>query len=374
MKKQTIGKVQSVGLDDVKDLPGKCHPNSSSHAFMNSGGQSPFSLDSSILCKIEISWLGESMDKLISSKGFEKVTMDRDALEETLDALMFKHKGLYFGVLHSSPELVDAVEHMEIRDSDVFLVTYPKSGTVWTQQTLSLIFNEGHRNGTEHVENILRVPWIEYELGNADFKSRPSPRLFTSHLPYYLMPKDLRFRMGKIIYVYRNPKDVLVSYYHFYNLNPKFKSGINWEIFTERFISGKVFGGSWFDHVRGWYTHKEDFNILFVTYEEMKKDLRSAVLKICKFVGITLNEKAIDIVVEKATFKNMKDDPLANYKFLTSDSIDHSKGDFVRKGIVGDWKNMMTVAQSEMFDKVYKEKMGDLPITFVWDLNEEDAS
>ncbi|KAG9465899.1 hypothetical protein GDO78_017556, partial [Eleutherodactylus coqui] len=246
--------------------------------------------------------------------------------------------------------------------------------TVWTQQIVSLIVNEGHRNGTEHVENILRVPWIEYELGNADFKSRPSPRLFTSHLPYYLMPKDLRFRMGKIIYVYRNPKDVLVSYYHFYNLNPKFKSGINWEIFTERFISGKVFGGSWFDHVRGWYTHKEDFNILFVTYEEMKKDLRSAVLKICKFVGITLNEKAIDIVVEKATFKNMKDDPLANYKFLTSDSIDHSKGDFVRKGIVGDWKNMMTVAQSEMFDKVYKEKMGDLPITFVWDLNEEDAS
>ncbi|KAG8542856.1 hypothetical protein GDO81_025981, partial [Engystomops pustulosus] len=100
-------------------------------------------------------------------------------------------------------------------------------------------------------------------------------------------------------------------------------------------------------------------------------DLRSAVLKISKFVDINLDEKAVDIVVKKATFKNMKEDPLANYKFIPNDILDQSKGLFVRKGIVGDWKNMMTVAQCEMFDKIYTEKMGDLPMKIVWDLNEE---
>ncbi|KAG8545795.1 hypothetical protein GDO81_020291 [Engystomops pustulosus] len=160
---------------------------------------------------------------------------------------------------------------MKIRDSDVFLVTYPKSGTVWSQQILSLIFNEGHRNGTENIDNMTRVPWIEYNIHNMDFSSRPSPRLFSTHLPYYLMPRDLRFRTGKIIYVCRNPKDVMVSFYHFYKLNPRIKHTINWEKFIDLYMSGKVLGGSWFNHVRGWYTHKEDFSILFMTYEEMKK-------------------------------------------------------------------------------------------------------
>ncbi|KAG8545793.1 hypothetical protein GDO81_020290, partial [Engystomops pustulosus] len=196
--------------------------------------------------------------------------MDQHSLE-ALNASAFKHKGIYFDSTITSPEIIDAIENMKIRDSDVFLVTYPKSGTIWTQQILSLIFNEGHRNGTENIDNLERVPWIEYNMRNYDFNSRPSPRLFTTHLPYYLMPRDLKFRMGKIIYVYRNPKDVLVSYYHFYKLNSRVKYTITWETFLDLYMSGRVLGGSWFDHLRGWYTHQEDFSILFMTYEEMKK-------------------------------------------------------------------------------------------------------
>ncbi|XP_073432059.1 amine sulfotransferase-like isoform X2 [Dendrobates tinctorius] len=301
-------------------------------------------------------------------------TMDQGALDEALNAIQIKHKGIYFETNFTSPEAIDDIEHMEIRDGDVFLVTYPKSGTVWTQQILSLIFNEGHRSRTEQIINIDRVPWLEYNIRNVDFNSRPSPRLFSTHLPYYLMPKDLRFRMGKIVYVRRNPKDVLVSFYHFYKMDPFLKCTINWETFVDLFMSGKVIGSSWFDHIRGWYQHKEDFDILFLTYEDMIKDLRSAVLKICKFVGIKLDDEAVDIVVEKATFKNMKHDPLANYTSLSNEFIDKTKGSFLRKGIVGDWKTIMTVAQSEMFDKVYKEKMEDLPIKITWEINEETTS
>ncbi|XP_069830976.1 amine sulfotransferase-like isoform X2 [Dendropsophus ebraccatus] len=300
--------------------------------------------------------------------------MAKDVPEEVINNILFNYKGTYFASWVTSLQVVKDLEHMEIRESDVFLVTYPKSGTVWTQQILSLIFNEGQRNGTEQTENINRMPWIEYNVNNIDFNIRPSPRLFTTHLPYYLMPRDLRSKMPKIIYVCRNPKDVLVSFYHFYKMIPHLKEPFDWETFFNLYISGRVMGGSWFDHVSGWYTHKDDFNILFMTYEEMKKDLKPAVKKICKFVDINLDEEAIDLVVEKATFKKMKQDPFANYVFLPDEFADKQRGVFLRKGTVGDWKNIMTVAQNEMFDKVYKEKMGDLPIKFLWDLNEENAS
>ncbi|XP_053552596.1 amine sulfotransferase, partial [Bombina bombina] len=197
--------------------------------------------------------------------------MSQEDLVQSAESYLFKHKGFYFVKSITTPEAVDAVEHFEVRESDVFLVTYPKSGTIWTQQIVSLIFNEGHRNGTEAIKNTERVPSIEYNLYNIDYASRPSPRLLCSHLPYYLMPNGTRNHKGKIIYVARNPKDVLVSFYHFHKMMEKMDKVEDFERFFNLFTSGLVAAGSWFDHVKGWYSHCEDYNILLLTYEEMRK-------------------------------------------------------------------------------------------------------
>ncbi|NXY73038.1 ST3A1 sulfotransferase, partial [Glareola pratincola] len=283
---------------------------------------------------------------------------------------LFKYKGFYFGV-NTSPEYVASLEDFEIKDSDIFLTTYPKSGTVWTQNILSLIIHEGHRNGTENMETMERIPWLEYNIKNRDYADLPSPRVFATHLPYYLVPRDLRNKRAHVIYVSRNPKDVMVSYYHFSKYMTTLEEIPDFNLFMERFLAGKVLGSSWLDHVAGWYSHAEDFNILFLTYEEMKKDLRSAVLKICNFLGKKLSEEEVDSVVRQATFENMRKDPRANYENLPGDIVAKDKGSFLRKGTVGDWKNIMTVAQNERFDQVLKEKMKILPIKFNWDINDE---
>ncbi|KAM6406782.1 amine sulfotransferase-like [Pluvialis apricaria] len=283
---------------------------------------------------------------------------------------LFEYKGFYFSV-KTSAEYVASLEDFEIKDSDIFLATYPKSGTVWTQNILSLIMHEGHRNGTENVDIIERIPWLEYNIEYKDYAKLPSPRVLATHLPYYLVPKDLRKKKARIIYVARNPKDVMVSYYHFSKFMTTLEEIPDFNLFMERFLAGKVLASSWLDHVAGWYSHAEDFNILFLTYEEMKKDLRSAVLKICNFIGKKLSEEEVDSVVRQATFENMRKDPRANYENLPDEIVAKDKGRFLRKGTVGDWKNIMTVAQSERFDKVLKDKMKTLPIKFVWDINDE---
>uniref|UniRef100_A0A8C9F345 Sulfotransferase n=1 Tax=Pavo cristatus TaxID=9049 RepID=A0A8C9F345_PAVCR len=208
------------------------------------------------------------------------------------------------------------------------------SGTVWTLNILSLILHEDYRNGTEHTEIMDRIPWVEYNIKKKDFASLPLPRVFATHLPYYLTPRDLRNKKGRV-------SELISTIY------------------------------AWFDHISGWYNHANDFNILFLTYEEMKKDLRSAVLKICNFIGKKLSEKEIESVVRQATFENMQKDPRANYENMPEDIAMKGKGRFLRKGTVGDWKNTMTVAQSERFDEVLKEKIQTLPIKFTWDIDSE---
>uniref|UniRef100_A0A8C6VPN8 Sulfotransferase n=1 Tax=Naja naja TaxID=35670 RepID=A0A8C6VPN8_NAJNA len=282
-----------------------------------------------------------------------------------------KYKGFYFVRNQTSAENIDSIESFEIQDDDIFLITYPKSGTVWTQNILSLIFYEGHRDGTENITLIDRIPWLEYNVFQVDLTSRPSPRVICSHLPYYLVPKGLQNKRAKIIYVFRNPKDVLASMYHFHKISVTLETPKDFDTFLEKFLAGKVGNSLWLDHIEGWCTHKDDFNILFLSYEEMKKDLRSSVLKICNFLGKELSEKEVDDVVDKATFDNMKMDARANYRFMPSDQIDFSKGDFLRKGTIGDWKNLMTVAQSERFDRVFRERMEKLPFRFCWDIQED---
>ncbi|XP_067881744.1 amine sulfotransferase-like isoform X2 [Heterodontus francisci] len=275
---------------------------------------------------------------------------------------LYQYKGCNLISNIHSTEYLEKMYNFEITDSDVVAVTYPKSGTVWMQQILSLIYSDGDQVAVQSKPAEKRVPWIE--LPFLDFQTHPPPRLSVTHLPYHLVPSGLKKKTGKVIYVARNPKDVVVSLYHFQHFITVLSTPSNFEDFLGKFIEGKVVFSSWFDHIHNWYAHRDEFNILFVTYEEMKLDLRTSIQKICDFLGKELDDEKLDTVVKHCTFKNMKMNPMANYENVENKN---ASGAFLRKGIVGDWKNHFTVAQSEMFDRIFQERMKDFPLKFIWD-------
>ncbi|XP_041509528.1 amine sulfotransferase-like [Microtus oregoni] len=184
---------------------------------------------------------------------------------------LLSYKGYNFLKKLVNIEQLEKLEDFEIRDDDVFIVTYPKSGTVWLYQILRLICYEGHWNRTGDIKTIIKTPFFEYMFYHLDIIKMPSPCIFTSHLPYYLVPQYLRKKKAKIFYIYRNPKDILVSYFYFFNWLVVFEGTDTLEHCLEKFLEGKVVGSSWFDDIRGWYEHRHDFSIMFLSYENMKK-------------------------------------------------------------------------------------------------------
>ncbi|GMS82944.1 hypothetical protein PENTCL1PPCAC_5119, partial [Pristionchus entomophagus] len=127
-------------------------------------------------------------------------------------------------------------------------------------------------------------PMVEH-VGAAKADCIESPRVLKSHFTYRYMPKDCG---AKYIFACRNPKDVLTSYYHHHRYFKQydFADG-EFDVFFDLFMSGQVGVGDYFDHLTSWLMgiDQAEEQILFLKYEDMVDDLRSAVVQIAHFIG-----------------------------------------------------------------------------------------
>ncbi|XP_074132897.1 sulfotransferase 1 family member D1-like [Sminthopsis crassicaudata] len=272
-------------------------------------------------------------------------------------------------LLRSIAEAWSQVEGFEARPDDLFIATYPKSGITWVSEILDLIYNNGDVEKCKRDAIFNRVPLMEliqpgYTNGVKKLGELKSPRLLKTHLPVELLPSSLWKNDCKMIYVSRNTKDVAVSYYYFYKkikIHPKPDS---WEEFLEKFMTGKVMFGSWYDHVKGWWEKKKDYRILYLFYEDMKEDPKRELLKMLKFLEKDLPEETVNKILYHTSFEIMKENPTTNYTMMPEDEMDNKISPFMRKGISGDWKNHFTVAQYERFEKHYNQQMEGTTLKF----------
>lgn len=279
--------------------------------------------------------------------------------------------GYVKGILQTTNtcDIWDHIWNFQAKPDDILICTYPKAGTTWTQEIVDLIQNEGDVEKTQRAPTHVRFPFIEWVIpsigcGLEQANAMPSPRILKTHLPIHLLPPSFIEKNCKIIYVARNPKDNMVSYYHFQRMNKALPAPGTWEEYFENFLTGKVCWGSWYDHVRGWWEAKDQHRMLYLFYEDLKTNPKREIQKLGEFIGKRLDDKVLDTIVHYSSFDVMKQNPMANYSSVPIEFMNHSVSPFMRKGAVGDWKNHFTVAQNERFDEDYKEKMANTSLSF----------
>ena len=255
---------------------------------------------------------------------------------------------------------VDDLKSLELYSDDVWIVTYPKCGTTWTQQIVKLIRSNGVNDG---VKITVSSPWLEASP-DLRIKDLPRPRSFKSHFPYDNFPCGPPHSTPcKYIYVARNPKDAAVSF--FFHARKGFFPNITWESFWDRFIDGRLEFGSYFDHLLSWWPHKNDENVLFFKYEDMKKNPKEVISQIARFIGVdALSQDIVTKIAELTSFEKMKADDTANMSWLHFFNDETGKPSFLRKGIIGDSKNFLTEEQSAQIDALCDEKLKGLGIVF----------
>ncbi|XP_029902568.1 sulfotransferase family 5A, member 1 [Myripristis murdjan] len=290
-----------------------------------------------------------------------------------LDVTETFHGITFPGHLHTQDSLQSALR-FPFQDTDILIVSYPKSGTTWMQEIVTLICNRGDPHVCQTVPNWTRAPWLEQHYCAMVLEKYPlNPRVITTHLPQHLLEPALQGSKAKVIYVSRNPKDVVVSYYHFCKMAKFFPDPGSFQDFLNQFLDGRSYYGSWFDHVKGWTRQTETMsNLLHITYEEMSLDPHCAVEKISAFLQRPLVEEELNSCLKHSSFSSMKNNTMVNCTLISPEIMDHSKGCFMRKGELGNWKSLFTDEQNQHFESVFSSRMQDCSLKFVWDVPHEN--
>jgi peroxiredoxin len=279
---------------------------------------------------------------LIDEKGFIRargLTTSRQQLDFVLAAASSEPAA-------QPPPVPSRLSQFVPRPDDIFVVTYPRSGTTWMQMILYQLTT----NGNMDFDHICQVcPWLERALrSGTDLDSLPAPRIFKSHLSHRQIPKG----PCKYLYVVRDGKDVAVSYYHFHQTHMRYTG--SFEEFYEQFLKGELANGSWLRHVEGWWRRRKDANVLVLHYEDLVHDLEGAVRRIIAFLGLEVSPERFPHVLERCSFAYMKVhehqlDPLTEMLYEQGFQLNSH----LRQGQVGGGKEQLTAEQAARFDLAF---------------------
>jgi peroxiredoxin len=271
-----------------------------------------------------------------------------------------QHVALLLGEAGKEPAAAparSAVAAFVPRRDDIFVVTYPRSGTTWMQMILYQLTTAGAMDFA-HITTV--CPWFERSLADGTaYDALPSPRVFKSHLPHRKIPRG----PCKYIYVARDGRDVAVSYYHFYTTHVGFRG--TFAEFFERFLSGEVGYGSWFRHVRGWWEHRDDPHVLFLRYEELAANLPDCLRRIAAFCDLEVDPGRWPGILERCSFAFMKRhesqfDPLTAMLYERG-FRPHSH---LRQGQAGGWRVQLSPRQARRFDQAMNRRLGARGLAF----------
>ena len=246
------------------------------------------------------------------------------------------------------------------RTDDVFIASFPKSGTTWTQQVVRLIYSRGLILDSDPSLHTI-IPWLDDSEDLPDLSvvdSMTSPRVFKSHNPYHLLPRKLT-ESNRLIYVTRGAKDTAVSmYFHTFGFKMyEYDEAI--EHFIGEFMEGRVEYGPYWTHLASWYAQRERHNILVLHYEEMQVDLPATVSRVANFLEQPLTHEEIERIAQLSTFSSMKKDPRTSMQLW--DEEQRKPGmPFMRKGETGDWTNHFLPELAQEFDRKFKAKMSGI--------------
>uniref|UniRef100_A0A0D9V070 Sulfotransferase n=1 Tax=Leersia perrieri TaxID=77586 RepID=A0A0D9V070_9ORYZ len=279
-----------------------------------------------------------------------------------------RHPDGWYTFLPAMVSVMVAQRHFAARDTDILLATFPKCGTTWLKALLFATVRRGAHDVAlarlkRHNPHEL-VPFLEIQVyvrdRVPDLSTVPSPRLLATHIPRASLPASVAAAGCKVVYMCRDPKDCLVSLWHFLNAQRR-QTSVDDDF--RLFCDGVSLVGPYWEHVLAyWRWHVEaPGKVMFVTYEELSADTVGQLRRLAEFVGRPFTDEEREARVDEAIVRACSVDSLAGAEVNRSGTVELMETPmrnamFFRRGVVGDWRNYLTPEMGRRIDEITESK------------------
>ncbi|HTD68312.1 MAG TPA: sulfotransferase domain-containing protein [Candidatus Limnocylindria bacterium] len=227
------------------------------------------------------------------------------------------------------------------RPDDVVIVSYPKSGSTWLRFILASLVGESAAADAGGEVDFARMHVLVPEIARTaveagiDFDTLPAPRLMRTHSAYAPAASN-------VVYLLRDGRDVLISYYHHFRKFDGFEGGFS------DFLRSDKRRTEWADHVQGWiFDNPLAKPFCLIRYEDMLRDPFAEVKKIAQFSGLKNSDEHIRRATEQASFENMR--RVEEVKGMPYYKPKNTEMRFIRQGKSGGWKDVFTEEDKAFF-------------------------
>jgi len=250
-----------------------------------------------------------------------------------------------------------------VHPTDVFIVGHPKSGNTLMAYLLAIIVFKDFEKKINLANINNYVAGLHFEdLTIEKYPTLPDPRVFRNEVPIYpqLYPKT--------IYLVRDPRAVLVSYYHMYCTI--FNDTVTTlQDFVEEYLrQGNIERYEpqierWDRQVLAWAKHAErDERVLIVKYEDLVKKKPETLKKTLAFTGIHCPDDLFDLAIARSSFEAMKktEEEFGEENYPGEMA---KRGQFIRKGKTEGWKEELSPDSIKAIESEFSaamKKMGYL--------------
>ena len=262
-------------------------------------------------------------------------------------------------------------ERFQPRPTDIVIDTPLKSGTTWLQTiVLNLIFQD------EQVRDINEFsPWLDFRLWSPDevfsrLENQQHRRCLKSHLPLDGLPY---FPQVKYLVVGRDARDVFMSLWnHYSNYTPEFYDTLNntpgrvgdpipvcpddirefWQWWMTRGgfaweCEGYPFGSN-LRHTQTWWDFRHLPNLLFVHYNDLKRDLVGEISRVAAYLDIALTPEKLHGIAQAVNFSTMKQNAERIFTVASHVWVGGAQT-FINKGTNGRWRDVLTEADLRLY-------------------------